>query len=313
MYSDKERETKMNFNLVYDGKALENHEISAKDLSVAMMAIDDLLSEANATINGKKTKIRVKVKASFKTGSFGIDLAVTQPVLDIVGNLFRYSSSIVSAETILALLTGVVSAGVYAGLAKLLKFLRNDRPSKIVEREDGLLEVYKNNRYIKTEKRVLDLYQNHKIRKAFETLVSPVKNQDGIESVAFIKGKTVVLDIQKSEAQYFDCPEPSKEKQSESVHEISVTVVRPFFVAEKKWYVNDGQSGFYVAIEDEEFMRRVDDHEIVFGKGDILMVRMRKEQFFSADENKLKAEHFIEKVLGMKSPPKQTKLPGQSD
>lgn len=41
----------MNFQLVYDAKALENHEISPRELSIALIGINDVLNQANQTTN----------------------------------------------------------------------------------------------------------------------------------------------------------------------------------------------------------------------------------------------------------------------
>ena len=41
----------MRLQLIYDGKALDNNEISPKDLSVAVLSLDLLLEEANSVLN----------------------------------------------------------------------------------------------------------------------------------------------------------------------------------------------------------------------------------------------------------------------
>lgn len=261
----------MNFNLKYEGEALKDHKMSAKYLSIALEAMDDLLTEANAEINGKNVKIEVKVNAGFQKGSFVLELFAL--LIDNIGNLSNFLE-IVDSEGILDLLLDMVND---------IKLPKRKRPQT------------------KNKDRGLDV-DSPKIRKPLAALVSPVKNDVGIESVTISKDKIPLLKVCKSEVHYFDCPKPSEEKQDESVYEVSVTVVRPFFVEERKWFVNDGESGFYVTIEDEDFIRRVNNHEEVFGKGDILRVRMRTEQFSSSDERKLKMEYFIEEVLDKKLP-----------
>ncbi|MFT4967156.1 MAG: hypothetical protein ACI9CD_000153 [Candidatus Deianiraeaceae bacterium] len=44
------------FQLIYDGEALENHEMAPRDLSVALVAINGILENADKIINKGKTK-----------------------------------------------------------------------------------------------------------------------------------------------------------------------------------------------------------------------------------------------------------------
>ena len=49
--------------------------MDVRDLATALVAIADLFNAANREINGDLAELRVEVSASFKAGSFGIDLA----------------------------------------------------------------------------------------------------------------------------------------------------------------------------------------------------------------------------------------------
>jgi len=67
-----------------------------------------------------------------------------------------------------------------------------------------------------------------------------------------------------------------------------------------KWFVNDGQSSFYAIVEDNDFVEKVENSLVQFAKGDILKVKIRREQFFSTDDRKLKVENYIVEVLDNK-------------
>lgn len=67
----------MKFRIVYDGPALETHEMNVRDLAPALLSLSDALEEAGKTLYGNKTVVSVKVNASFKAGSFGIDLVAS--------------------------------------------------------------------------------------------------------------------------------------------------------------------------------------------------------------------------------------------
>lgn len=69
----------MKFRIVYDGPALDNHEMDVRDLAPALLALSEVFEEAGKTLYGNKSVINVKVNASFRAGSFGIDLLASSP------------------------------------------------------------------------------------------------------------------------------------------------------------------------------------------------------------------------------------------
>lgn len=71
------------FNVLYDGEALRNNEMNVQTLAPALYAFGTLLEEANAAINGSRAKVSVNVKASFKTGCFGIELNTFVSLVDL--------------------------------------------------------------------------------------------------------------------------------------------------------------------------------------------------------------------------------------
>ena len=289
----------MEFQLIYDGRALDNHEINPLDLSIALIAINNLLETADNILNKGKTKTEIKVKASFETGSFKINFKNIQSILDKATNLFN-------SNEVNAILNAVEILGFIYGLYKLLSFLKGNKPTKIYENEDGTFTVIQDKTELNVEKHTLELYKNFKIRKAFEKLVEPL-NTDGIENLA-IKQKNKIDDdfiqITKEEQEYFKCPKPQEELIDEKPQrfETNISIINLSFKESNKWYVNDGEASFYVNIEDNEFINKIDNNIIKFSKGDILRVQIRRVQYYNLDENKLKSEHFIEKVIYHKTP-----------
>ena len=106
------------------------------------------------------------------------------------------------------------------------------------------------------------------------------------------------LQIKKSEISYFKCPKPTETKLDDcAVFETSISIIKLSFKEDNKWYVDDGQSSFYVIVEDGSFLQKIDDNLVEFGKGDILKVKLRREQFYIEETKKLKTENFIEEVI----------------
>jgi hypothetical protein len=130
----------MNFQLVYDGKALENNEISPRELSVALISVNDVLDRANQVINKGKGKIEIKVKASFETGYFKINFKVYQDLISIANDLLFHSGAehLLKAKELLECIFDEK-----LGLLALLLFLKGAKPTKIIENEDGSFVIYR--------------------------------------------------------------------------------------------------------------------------------------------------------------------------
>ena len=288
----------MNFQLIYDGPGLSNHEINPKELSSALMGIDSLLNEANLVLNNDKAKVKIKVKGSFETGSFKINFHIAQDIIEKTRNIFS-DLTLSDAETILTLL---FFSGT--GLTFLIKFLAGLRPDKIYENEDETFIVEKHGQHIKVERKVIELYKNYKLRKAFEQTLSPLRNE-GIIDCAFMRkgnGREEFVHITKAETHFFDTEEPSKKQLDDPAKfTTNLNIINLSFKENNKWYVNDGQSSFHVTVEDEQFLQDVENNK-PFSKGDILKVTIRREQFYIEDEAKLKTENFIESVLEHETP-----------
>jgi len=284
----------MDFQLVYDGKALENNEISPRELSVALISINEVLNQANQTINKGKAKIELKVKASFETGCFKINFKLYQDLLDKAKDLLLSSKveKLLEAKDLLGLIFDEK-----IGLFALLLFLKGTKPTKIIENEDGSFAIYKDSKQIKVENKVIVLYRDYKLRKSLEGCIEPLK-KEGIEDFGIIYNKKGLCSVKKESVDYFECPQPEQTKLDDDVvFTTSVNIVNLSFKEGNKWFVNDGQSSFYAIVEDEEFLSKIDNSVVEFSKGDILRVKIRREQFFSPDDEKLKIENYIEEVL----------------
>ena len=282
----------MNFNVIYDGKALESNEFDARDLSISLLSIHDLLNEANLILNQDRCDIKVKVKASFKTGSFEIDFKIIQNIYD---KLFQY------------VLKPIAILEAIKGCVKLIKWLKGQTPDKIIENEDGTFSVYKSNKYIKCEKKELDLYQNYKIKKEFEKILRPLDNE-GV-STFVLKSKTdqdeKFVEIAEEECNYFKV---NKGEDLIGENEITknLSIVSLSFKEGNRWKVTDGSDVFSVTIRDSTFLDDINNDKVSFRKNDIIKVRLLEKQYIA--NGVLKKESIIEKIIEHQKKPIEKKL-----
>lgn len=263
------------FQMVYDGPGLIGHWMDVRDLAPALVAVADLLTAANKELNGNAVEVRVQVNASFKAGSFGIDLVATQHLLSQIKDMFSGSgaSAICNAYTIMGMvgLTG-------GGLIGVLRELKGRRPVKIEQSGDQATVWLSETETIEVERNVARLYQNIVVRTSLEKIISPLE-RDGISDLRISASDKLVLEIHDDEVRSFSAAGPyaNAEIVSDATSRNLLRVESLTFKDGNKWRVNDGGSTFHASIEDEAFLSRIDAGER-FGKEDVLLVDLRKIQ-----------------------------------
>ena len=70
------------FNLIYDGPALVRHQMEARELGPALLALGNLITEANHKLNDDRAFVKVFVDSEMKPGSFSVALEVWQHLSD---------------------------------------------------------------------------------------------------------------------------------------------------------------------------------------------------------------------------------------
>lgn len=287
------------FQVVYDGPALEGNEMAARDLSTALMAMDMLLEEADATINGGKTQTRLAVKASFKTGCFKIDFtsaqAITDRFLDLLSG--EMASGIANAIEIL----GSVGAVIW-----LIKRLKNRRPTRF-EFHGGKVRVYLDDEFLEVEKRTIDLFRNHKLKQALQKAIEEPLSKEGIDSFAIVQSGGISVEVSKEESAYFVVPEYEEVPLEDKRFETHLNIVSPSFQSGDKWRVNDGAGNFFVSISDQSFIERVLRDEITFGASTTLKVLLH-EMKYTDGKGVLRKDADIEKVIAVIRPHEQLEL-----
>lgn len=297
--------SKASLQIVYDGPALQTHEMEVRDLAPALLALGELFEEANATLNDGRSKVSVNVKGSFKTGCFAIDLSVTQSLMQQAQDLFA-GNAVTAALNLIAILglAGTSTKGVF----HLIKWVRNRKITNVEIMADGVVRIYCDDDHFDTEQAVLALFRNWKLRKAFQDVVYKPLQKPGIDYFAVRdKKEGDFAAVSADEAEDFVAPEQEEEFLDETDRTVNLQVVNVAFKNDNKWRFFDGASTFYATILDEGFLADVNNGDRMFANGDLLKVILRERKTLSGDV--LKADREILEVIDHRRAGVQLHLP----
>lgn len=298
------------FHVVYDGPALDNNEMDVRDLSPALFALGEAIEGANRVLNQGRANVSVKVKGSFKTGCFGIDLAIAQGVAQSIVN-FMNSDGVVAGANILAYLgfAGVTAAGTTKGVIQVLRWLKARKMESVTIQGNVAVILAEDGDSIEVEKNVVSLLQDYGVRKGLEGAIQAPLQREGIASVAFSAGEGSIEaeTISSEDAECFIVPELEDEELPDSSYEAMLRLVSISFQEKNKWRVSDGSNTFYAEVTDADFLGRIDRNEVSFSKDDKIKAVVRVKQIMKGDS--IKADYFIDQVIEHISAARQLKLP----
>ena len=257
--------------LTYDGPALQTHTMDVRLLAPALLAFGDLAEEAARTLWGDAVSVKVDVRASFKTGSFGIELDVLTSLLqNLIGFLKGDAATAVANGTALLTALGVTGKGlIYA-----LKWLRG-RPIRKIERiAEGRRIITDDGDALEVEESVITLMQSVRVREHLWRVIEPI-DREGIDAVAFGRDAEVTVLVEREHLAYFHVPQGKERLLSEEERTMPFSIVSLSFKEANKWRLHDGQNTVFVELADQDFLSRIDRNQVRFAKGDILIARTR--------------------------------------
>ena len=289
------------FTLVFDGPALEFHEIEVRNLGQALIAMCDLIHAANTEIYGGNSQVEVKVKAH-APGSFEVDfllmaLETARPLLNAAK---QHQADISIANELLELLFkisgtaltgGIAVKKVGGGLIALLKWLKARKPEKIERQVNGDIHIHIGDNYFVTNDNTLKIARSINVRKSAKDLVAALK-QSGVDILKVKRLHKPALEIAKGEVGYFDYND--EEDLTETSRKVNLQIVKLSFKEGDKWQMTDGGKPFSVTIEDVDFLNRVQKREVAFANGDYLKCDVLERQYRTSSG--LKMQHIITQV-----------------
>ncbi|HCM1914676.1 TPA: hypothetical protein N3A33_000513 [Salmonella enterica subsp. salamae serovar 28:r:e,n,z15] len=299
----------MKFRVVYDGPALESNEMDVRDLAPALLALSDVFDEAGKVIYGKDVRVSVKVNASFRAGSFGVDLIASSSFTQHLINLLSGNAATAVCNVIaLVGFGGMVGGVLKKGLMQFITWVNGRRIKSITPLPDGNVAVTIDEDEQVFEILVIELYKNYRLRQSLERLVYAPLEKEGIDSFAVTLDNGVsFVSISKPESALFKVDKPDDRKISESITEKALQLIDISFNEEHKWRFYDGTGSFHALVSDKKFIKDIDLQAINFAKGDILLVDLKITQHIHPGG--IKTAYEVVRVKEIINPARQIDLP----
>ena len=294
------------FRITYDGTALSSNEMNVRELAPALLAAGDMLEAATRALNGDRVKSQINVRASFKTGCFGIDFNLATDWVLKVRDIFATDTASAAANAIEILgALGLVAWKGKQSLIAVLKWLRGRKIEK-VEIGDKTARLIVENEALEIELAVLALLRDLAVREALDKLLAPL-DREGIDTFASGTDADIVQIIGKAERSWFYTPAVEDDLVLDDVRKMAFSIVSLAFKEDNKWRLYDGAATIHATIADIDFLTRVDQNVETFAKGDLLicMVRVRQWQIPSG----ARTEYEVVEVLEHRQAARQIRLP----
>ncbi|MFI8717386.1 hypothetical protein ACIGHF_05785 [Stenotrophomonas sp. NPDC077464] len=294
--------------ITYDGPALAAHEMDARELAPALMAMADLLDTSVRALQGDRAKAQINVKGSFKTGSFSVDFTTSVSLLQAAKDIFAGEgiTAIANATAVLTAL-GLAAKTGYTGVAQVLQWLRGRRITHVQMTQEGQVTLHSGEDAVVVEYPVLVLLRDIPVRQAFDRVLAPL-DREGIDTFAAGDDHSFALIVREEERRYFCAPTGPDEPLLEDTRTMAFSIVSLAFKEDNKWRLSDGNHTINARISDAAFHSAVDANEASFSKGDVLICEVKVTQWHT--QNGAKTDYEVIRVIEHRRAANQIALPG---
>ena len=288
------------FAVRFDGEAIHDARIDARELGMSLVGMADLLKAVQATQSELKDQEPVSLDVhATEEGSFIVDL-----VLVGVGSFWDYARNVLTGEDV----TAVANLGALLGLTGgVLVWIKKFGIPKIDRHEqinEGTVRVWtRDGDVIEMPPDVFLAIRSDSVVKAAAEAVRPLE-KEGIETLE-IRGETtqsLEVVITKDDLPNFDPPEIVEEDDEDEgdAEDVWVTLLGVSLDGSGKYRVDDGAEEYQATLDDAEFLERVLSGAIQFGAADEVKVTVRHTKYRTRKQTRTR--HSIERVQKLRRP-----------
>ena len=249
----------MSILLRYQGPAVDDGTMNVYDAAANMVAFSNFVVAATHKLYGDDVQVTAEITA-FKHASFGTDL-----LFQVVG----------AAAAALPLLPDIVSvATTVKDSIELYRFLKGEEPTKVVHNHNHSVNVTNNSgNVIVVNTPALHLTLDRKAGEAAAQFIGEALSKPGVNQIEIASDGKALVQATKDEAQFYH-PIGGEDTLTESVVRMGLVIESLSFKDGNKWKMWNGAESLGYAMEDEDFIGRVNNGE-AFRKGDILICDVR--------------------------------------
>ena len=279
--------------VAYTGAAVDDGSMDVNELAGALMALSNLIGEANRILNNDESTVDVRLTADIEHGSFELALALIRKLPEKI-KLFFVGENFSLSEILNSLGLGSTLSGI--NLLEIFRWIKNRKVEKAEPADESTVRITIEDETREVNIGAWKLYQSQKVRRHIEGVMHPLK-RDGIDGfeVRDYETRKAVERVDESEIEYYggDVEEVEEIKSSQ---QMILQIVSVSFDQNLKWRFSDGESKFYATVSDEEFLKAVEVGKISFTNGDAILAEVEMRQQYT-DAMLKRTEKTVTKVL----------------
>lgn len=280
------------FVVSYDGPALENHTMNARDLARSVLAMSDAFHEAQRVLRSPAAPATLNIQA-FNTGSFEVFMTLVEGAQSSLLGL----RELLNHESVDAGLNAVELGGLFWGAVKVLQKIRGRR-FRLARTDDEpgrTTLTFENGETLAVASETVDLIRDVEFRRRLLEVLEPLKREGVDEFRVRGEGEVEPFEITSSEVVYYEVRELPEEEDLGTIERPALLQLLGVEFDTRKWRFTEGGSPIWASIEDDGFRERIELQEVVFGSNDLLRVTLRTRQFKDR-EGRLKQDIAVVRV-----------------
>lgn len=282
------------FSISYSGPALKDDGMDLLDLGSAMVAMGRLLQSANASANGDRAALKLKVYP-LEQGSVVVNLGTSVTLTKRSVGLIS-SVELADSSEVFRMVFG------RDGIIDVMRRLRGEAVEMSKPDSRGRVVIRSSDQHLQVSSSVAAMLRDGADRRAAGEIVKPLR-RPGIESLRRTEGARTLDLVRKEDLPAFSEPdERDLVSDGSRVSEIETILIprnQPMYRG-PKWRVRfQGISvDFHVTIRDNKWLTKHDSGEIDLRPGNGLRVLLRTDSFTN-EQGEPDAVYSVVRVLGV--------------